>query len=440
MDRVSALIRKYFSAAGGELRTGGVSVSALAAKYGTPLFVYDHEVLEKKWACLRNAVPPDFSICYSVKANPTRMILQFFLAKQAGLEVASAGEFCLALDAGCSPEKIIFAGPGKTESELELVLRRGIGEIHIESDLEAKRVASISRRLGLTANVAVRVNPSGEAEGGAMRMGGRPAPFGIDEENLDDVLDRICADSQMNFRGIHLFTGTQILDYAILLSQYRKGVEIARRVATRLGRSLKTVDFGGGLGIPYFSHETELDTEKLHTGLKELMEGVRADARFSGTRFVLEPGRYLVGEAGIYVTRVSDIKASRGKKFLILDGGMHHHLAASGNLGQTIKRNYPLALLNRLDEPPEETVDVVGPLCTPLDVLGRGIDLPRAQVGDLVGIFQSGAYARSASPLSFLSHPTPPEVWVGNGCDQILRRAGDYADYLDDQYSSTAAH
>lgn len=268
-------------------------------------------------------------------------------------------------------------------------------------------------------------------------MGGRPAAFGIDEETLDEVLDRVISLKNLEFRGIHLFTGTQILDFQILVSQYRKGLEVALRVATRLKRSLHTLDFGGGLGTPYFPHEQQLDTQKLKTELSLLFESVHSEPLFSGTHFMVEPGRYLVGEAGVYVTRVIDLKVSRGKKFLILDGGMHHHLAASGNLGQTIKRNYPVAVLNKLDEPAEETFEVSGPLCTPLDVLARGAILPRIEIGDLVGVFQSGAYGRSASPLGFLSHPAPPEIWVDNGSHRLIRRRGEFADYLRDQPSGS---
>jgi len=437
MDHVVSLIKEYFPSSAGELSIGGVAVSELARQYGTPMFVYDRGIIDEKWNLLRDALPPPFSICYSVKANPNQTILKHFLSKGAGLEVASAGEFCQALHAGCPPDKIIFAGPGKTESELELVLGKGIGEIHLESVREAERVSAIAQKLGLHARVAVRVNPSGEAEGGAMRMGGRPAAFGIDEETLDEVLDRVISLKNLEFRGIHLFTGTQILDFQILVNQYRKGLEVALRVATRLKRSLHTLDFGGGLGTPYFPHEQQLDTQKLKTELSLLFESVHSEPLFSGTHFMVEPGRYLVGEAGVYVTRVIDLKVSRGKKFLILDGGMHHHLAASGNLGQTIKRNYPVAVLNKLDEPAEETFEVSGPLCTPLDVLARGAILPRIEIGDLVGVFQSGAYGRSASPLGFLSHPAPPEIWVDNGSHRLIRRRGEFADYLRDQPSGS---
>jgi diaminopimelate decarboxylase len=269
-----------------------------------------------------------------------------------------------------------------------------------------------------------------------MRMGGKPLPFGVDEERLDSVLDLILADRAIGFRGIHLFAGTQILEAEVLAAQYRKGLEIAVRVADRVGHPLHTIDFGGGLGIPYFANEQPLDLEKLRDLLASLFAEFADDPRFAGTKFIVEPGRFLVGEAGVYLCCVNDIKISRGKKFLIVDGGMHHHLAASGNLGQTIKRNYPVGLVNKLDQPADEAVDVVGPLCTPLDVLARNVQLPCAEVGDLVGIFQSGAYARAASPLNFLSHPAPPEVLADAGEDRLIRARGEYSDYLLDQQPS----
>lgn len=425
-NQALALVERYFGCSGNTLQIGEIPISDIVAKYGTPLFIYDEHVLDKKWTSLRRTLPSDFAISYSVKANPNRVLLQYFLSKGCGLEVASGGELYQAIIAGCPSEKIVFAGPGKTESELEMALKEKISEIHAESILEVERIASISRRLGLRGRIALRINPSGEVQGGAMRMGGKPAPFGIDEESVDVVLDRILSDQSIEFCGIHLFMGTQILDHTILVNQYRKGIRLARRVANRLQRPLRTLDFGGGFGIPYFPHEHELDLQKLGAELSVLMEEIKHEPLFEGTQFMVEPGRFLVGEAGIYVMRVNDIKVSRGKKFLIVDGGMHHHLAASGNLGQTIKRNFPVAMLNKLNSLPEETVEVVGPLCTPLDALGRSIKLPKAEVGDLIGIFQSGAYARSASPLGFLSHPTPPEVWVEEGRDRLIRRRMKY--------------
>ena len=433
-DLVELLIKKYFPASQESLIAGGVPVSKVAELYGTPLFLYDRGVLDQKYDALRAALPDRFAIYYSMKANPCPAVVKYFLKRGCGIEIASAGEFRHALDAGCEPARMLFAGPGKTQAELNLVLSRGIGEIHLESLVEAERISAASRRLGQRARVAIRINPAGEAEGGAMRMGGRPAPFGLDEEILDEVLDVILAHPELDLCGIHLFTGTQILDASILLRQYRHGLGLARRVAARLGHPLHTVDFGGGLGIPYFTHERELDLEALHTGLDELCKEADSDAHLAGTRFIVEPGRFLTAEAGLYVTRINDIKISRGKKFLITDGGMNHHLAASGNLGQTIKRNYPIALANKLRAPNDEPADIVGPLCTPLDTLARGILLPHAEIGDLVVIFQSGAYALTASPLGFLSHPAPPEVLVDAGQCELVRRRGELEEHsrLDD--------
>lgn len=432
MDHVHSLVSNYFQVTAGELQVGGIPISELAAAYGTPLFVYDSQVLDRKWAMLRQTFPERFAISYSVKANPNLALLRHFLAKGCGLEVASGGEFYLAMQAGCAPQRVLFAGPGKSTAELEFVLQQGIGEIHVESLHELERVSALSRALGIRAPVALRVNPTGEVQGGAMRMGGKPAPFGMDEECLETVVERVCADPALVFRGLHLFTGTQILDATVLLGQYRKGIDMAAGIASRLGQPLHTLDFGGGLGIPYFANEHALDMAQVRLGLDALCTSIQDDPRFAGTQFIVEPGRYLVGEAGIYVVRINDIKHSRGKHFLITDGGMHHHLAASGNLGQVIKRNFPVALVGKLQQDATETVDVVGPLCTPLDVLARDLQLPRADLGDLLGIFQSGAYARTASPLGFLSHATPAEVLVHDGHARVIRRRGTYADLMAD--------
>ena len=424
MERVRSLVDRHFTGSTDELCMDGVPVSEIAGQFGTPLFVYAASVMDRQWSSLRNALPARFQIYYSVKANPTRAILRHFLAKGAGLEIASGGEFHHAVQAGCAPDRMLFAGPGKTDAELELVLKHGIGEIHIESLPEADRINAICRRLGVRARTSLRVNPGGEAQGGAMRMGGKPAAFGLDEERLEEAVGYLSKLPSLEFRGIHLFTGTQILDDAVLIRQYRKGIDIARRAAATTGRPLHTVDFGGGLGIPYFSHERSLDMAKVRGHLAELMHTIGTEPSLAGTTFVVEPGRFLIGEAGVYVARVTDVKVSRGKKFLILDGGMHHHLAASGNLGQTIKRNFPIAIVTRLKQNATVTVDLAGPLCTPLDTLARDIAVPEAQVGDLVGIFQSGAYARSASPMGFLSHPAPPEVLVADGRARLIRRRG----------------
>ena len=425
-------IEDSFSASDGELQVGGVPVSRLAEEFGTPMFAYDEAVMRRKWGLLRSIFPPRFEIYYSVKANPNLNILSFFLAQGAGLEIASAGELYQAREAGCASARLLFAGPGKTPAELRLALTEGVGEIHAESVLEMQRIAYIATNLRRKAPVAIRVNPEADTQGGAMRMGGKPAPFGIDEELLDTALDFALSQPSIEFRGVHLFTGTQILDSEVLLAQYRKGVQIAKRVAARLHEPLHSLDFGGGLGVPYFPHEHPLDLTVLKTGLADLEREIAGDPGLAGTRLVIEPGRYLVAEAGVYLTRVLDVKMSRGKKFVILDGGMNHHLAASGNLGQTIKRNFPIAVATKWGKSVEENVEIVGPLCTPLDTLGRAVAVPRVEVGDLIVVFQSGAYARAASPIGFLSHPSPPEVMAHNGQARLIRKRGEPSDYVRD--------
>lgn len=430
--QVRELIDETFPGSGDQLQMGGMDIEKIAEEFGTPLFIYDESVLLRKWQLLRSTYPSRFDIHYSVKANPNLNLLTFFLAQGAGLEIASAGELHVALQAGCDPHRILFAGPGKTPAEIDLALKAGIGEIHAESLIELERIGFIADRLGQVASVAIRVNPDSAAQGGAMRMGGKAAPFGIDEEKLPDALNFALSLPSIALTGIHLFSGTQLLDFEIVLAQYRKGLQIARQVAQRLDRPLRSIDFGGGLGVPYFANEHPLDMALLKLGLADLLSEIDSDPLFEGTRFIIEPGRYLTAEAGVYLTRVLDLKVSRGKHFAIVDGGMNHHLAASGNLGQTIKRNFPVVVANRLLEPEQDVVDIVGPLCTPLDVLARSLPAPKIQVGDLIAICQSGAYARSASPLGFLSHPAPPEVLVAEGEARLIRRRGTVQDYLRD--------
>jgi len=426
--KLVAGIEESFAASGNELLVGDIPATRLVREFGTPLFVYDQQIMHRQWERLRAAFP-NFAIYYSVKANPNFNLLTFFLAQGAGLEIASAGELYLAREAGCPPDRMFFAGPGKTPAELELAIKQGVGEIHAESLLELARIASIGVRLDCRVPVAIRVNPEADAQGGAMRMGGRPAPFGVDEELLEVAIEFAASQPTIDFRGIHLFTGTQILDAEVLLAQYRKGLEIGKRAAQRIGRPIHSLDFGGGLGVPYFASDQGLDMARLANGIAELEAQINTDSSFAGTRLIIEPGRYLIAEAGVYLTTVLDVKTSRGKKFVILDGGMNHHLAASGNLGQTIKKNFPMAFANKWRRPDDEVVEIVGPLCTPLDTLGRSVQLPCPEPGDVLAVFQSGAYARTASPLGFLSHPSPPEVMVDGKRGWLIRQRGVPADY-----------
>jgi diaminopimelate decarboxylase len=422
MSHASALLREHFGVAGGELAVGGVPVSRLAEEFETPLFVYDAAILRGRLEALRAALPGCVDVYYSVKANPNPEVARVFVDAGAGLEVASAAEFLRARAAGCPAERIVFAGPGKTARELELVVSAGIGEIHVESDEELAALAG----LDADANVSIRFNPGAEASGGAMRMGGQPAQFGFDEERLAEVIAAVRAHERLRFCGVHMFAGTQILDAEVLVGQWRHAVDVARRAADLAGGPVATVDLGGGLGIPYFPHESALDLEAVGAAAAELFASIEKDPAFAGTRFILEPGRFLAGPAGVYLCRVLSVKESRGKTFVVLDGGMNHHLAASGNLGQVIKRDYPILNASRPEAAPEAEAVVVGPLCTPLDTLGRKVGLAEARSGDLVAVLQSGAYGLSASPVGFLSHPMPAEVLVEEGTPRPIRERGSY--------------
>lgn len=433
------LLQRHFEVVDGCLRIGGISARDLAAKFGSPLFVYDLAILRRQLQALRDVLPKQFHLSFSVKANPNLSILKAFVAEGLGLEIASAGEMFLALAAGCPPGAILFAGPGKTHEELALAVSHGIGEIHVESLAEARRLAPVASKAGRRVRIALRVNPAAAVEGGGMRMGARAVPFGMDEDQLESAVAAVLEEPALELVGLHLFVGTQILDHEVLLRQYEEGLKIARALSHRIGCPLETIDLGGGLGVPYFSHEPRLDLAALGQGLAALMEVAQRDPMLAHARFVLEPGRFLIAEAGVYIARVTEIKRSRGKTFVITDGGMHHHLAASGNLGQSIKRNFPLAALGRLDETPEMVADVVGPLCTPLDTIGRSVKLPDLDADDLIGVFQSGAYGLSASPGGFLSRPTPAEILVDAGVASIVRPAGRPEDYARDAGPTSAA-
>jgi diaminopimelate decarboxylase len=422
-----ALIHELFDERERELTLGGVPASELAREFGTPLFVYDAEILERRLALLRSALDDRVEVFFSVKANPNPEIIRCFVALGTGCEIASAAEYHRVRAAGCVPDRIVFAGPAKTEAELDHVVREGIGEVHIESEEEFATLGALAAARGTTVNVSVRVNPVAHAAGGAMQMGGKPAAFGIEEERLADVVSAIRATRNLRFRGIHMFAGTQILDANVLIRQWRHAVKIANDLVER-GVPIETLDLGGGLGLPYFAHERPLEIARLASLSAELFGAL--PPKLERTRFLVEPGRFLVGPAGVYLARVQRVKVSRGTTFVLLDGGMHHHLAASGNLGQVIKRDYPIVNASRLSAPVSMAAVVSGPLCTPLDALGRKVELPETRAGDLLAVLQSGAYGLSASPVGFLSHPMPAEVLLRGGTPHRIRARGTFVQPL----------
>lgn len=398
-----------FPVTGGELVIGGVPLSRLAARVGrTPFYAYDRTAISHRIEHLRSMLPAKLSLHYAMKANPMPAVVDHLARLVDGIDVASAGELLVALDSGASPKEISFAGPGKSDSELRQAVAAEI-LVNVESFREIELLSGISQELGLPARVAVRVNPDFELKSSGMRMGGGPKQFGIDAEQVPEALDHIRSRG-LAFEGFHLFAGSQNLRPDAIVEAQAKSYALALRLAEAAPSPVKVLNLGGGFGIPYFPGETVLDLAPIAQNLGHLVE--RAASDLPGARLVIELGRYLVGEAGIYVCRVVDRKVSRGQIFLVTDGGLHHHLAASGNFGQVIRKNYPVAIGTRMEQPSDENASVVGPLCTPLDLLAEKMPLGAAQPGDLIVVFQSGAYGRSASPQQFLSHPAPAEVLV----------------------------
>jgi diaminopimelate decarboxylase len=393
----------------GQLMVGGIPLSQLAERVGqTPFYAVDRGLLRQRVAQLRSALPKQIELHYAMKANPMPALVGLMATLVDGIDVASAGELKIALDAGANPAEISFAGPGKREVELRQALAAGV-LVNVESPREIELLHTLSQQLGLPARVALRVNPDFELKGSGMKMGGGPKQFGIDAEALPELLARIDA-LGLGFEGFHLFAGSQNLRAEAICEAQRKSYELALRLAQGTRQPVRFLNLGGGFGIPYFPGEQRLDLAPIAENLGALAE--RAQRELPQAALVIELGRYLVGEAGIYVTRVVDRKVSRGQVFLVTDGGLNHHLAASGNFGQVIRKNYPVAIGNRALDAASEATTVVGPLCTPMDLLADRMALPCAEVGDLVVIFQSGAYGASASPQGFLGHPGCLEVLV----------------------------
>ncbi|BBL75331.1 pyridoxal-dependent decarboxylase, exosortase A system-associated [Methylomagnum ishizawai] len=391
------------------LTLGGTPLSRLVERVGyTPFYAYDRGLITQRVGELRAALPADIHLHYAIKANPMPAVVQHLAGLIDGFDVASAGEMKTALDTPMAPDKISFAGPGKTERELWQATAAGI-VINLESGRELDILAHAGRELGLRPKVAVRVNPDFELKSSGMKMGGGPKPFGVDAERVPELLARM-AGLPVDFYGFHIFSGSQNLKAESIMEAQRNTLELARRLAASAPGPVRLLNLGGGFGIPYFPGEKPLDLGAVGGYLASLMPAARRD--FPKAEFVIELGRYLVGEAGVYVARVLDRKESRGQVFLVVDGGLHHHLSASGNFGQVIRKNYPVLVGNRVAAVAAGSASVVGPLCTPLDLLADRMPLGHANVGDLVVILQSGAYGFTSSPMAFLGHPPALEVLV----------------------------
>lgn len=387
------------------LDRGGLDLWQLADIAGqTPFFVYDFAAIAARIEALRRALPGEVHLHYAIKANPMPALVQRMAPLLDGLDVASLRELHLALGTGIPPQAISFAGPGKRDDELAAAVAAGV-VVNVESAGELARLERLQAATGQVARIALRANPDFHIRGSGMTMGGGPQQFGIDAERLGDVVRDI---RRSRLVGLHIFAGSQNLKAEALQQAVTGTFRLAATLADELGIEFEHLNIGGGLGIPYAPGDEPLDLAAYADYLA--LEATAWRRRAPTCRLIVELGRYLVGEAGLYVSRVIARKVSRGTTYLVIDGGLHHHLAASGNFGQVIRRNYPISAVTRRASARMETVTVVGPLCTPLDTLGRAVELPTCVEGDLIIIHQSGAYGLTASPVHFLGHPAPVEI------------------------------
>ena len=400
--------QEFFDREGPHLVVAGQTLMDIAGQCGsTPLYVYSKRAIRDRIAALKAVLPARVRLHYAVKANPMQEVIDCVAEQVHGLDVSSGNELKAALQSGIRAENISFAGPGKSMQELKAAIAADI-TLNVESEVEFTRILNLCEETGQVARVALRINPDFELRASGIKTSGGPQPFGVDAEAAPELLEKISA-SAVEFRGFHIFSGSQVLQAETLIEAHRKTFALAKQLADHARVPIQTLNIGGGFGIPYFPGDAPLEVAPVMEHLEDLLTEYRET--FVETQIILELGRYLVGEAGLYMARITDRKVSRGTTYLVTDGGLHHHLAASGNFGQALRRNYPITIGNKLGEY-TETVTVVGPLCTPLDVLAKDMDLPKAEIGDLLVVFQSGAYGYSASPLEFLSHPRPREILV----------------------------
>jgi diaminopimelate decarboxylase len=432
LGQAERLVLEHFDIAGDELLVGGVPVTELDRLYGTPLFVYDQTTIERRIAQTMSMLPDNFRLSYSIRANSNASILKCFANADCGLEVASEGELVQAMNAGCQAQHIVFSGQGKTRSELAVAVREGIKQIHIDSLDEARCLNDLCNGTGDAVSVTLRINPIGDSGATAVAEAGA-SPFGIDEEELPATLEQLARLEHVVVSGVRVAAGRRILDVDELIAHYRRAIALAQRVARSIDRPLDTVDFGGGWGTPYCSQEMPLDVETLQTGLQQISLAMKRDPMLARAEAILVPGRYLVGEAGIYLTTVTRIKRSRGRTFAITDGGMHDQIGRFMHHGRRRRRNHPLVLANKMGLRKTERLDIVGPLCSPFDILASQVAMPAPEAGDLVAVLQCGALARSLSPHGALSLSAPAEVMACRSRTRLIRRRGLPADHLRDQ-------
>ena len=419
-------------------RIGGVDVAELARRFGTPLYVYDLGVVDRRVAALRDALPPGTDVAYAVKANPSLAVVAHLGGHGLGADVASAGELATALRAGIEPGRIVMTGPGKRDDELVAAVESGIRAVTVESPGELARLESIAAHRGRRVPVMLRAARTGGAPTETVRLIGDAGAgkFGMGDADLLHAAMRAVRSPHLAWLGLHAFGASNVRDAAALVEHARATAATARDLAIRTGTTVGLVDVGGGLGIPYRPGDGELDVAALGRGLAALTAAWASDPdpALAGARLLLEPGRFLVGPAGVYLARVVDRKVVDSSSVVVLDGGVHHVLrpALVGEPHRVVAVGRGDASVGRGDAP-VEPVTVVGPLCTGLDVLARRALMPRPEVGDLLAVLDVGAYGFTESMPLFLSHPIPAEVVVQGGRAAVVRPRQDPGEWLDRQ-------
>ncbi|MFO1137471.1 MAG: type III PLP-dependent enzyme [Paracoccus sp. (in: a-proteobacteria)] len=399
-------------------------LAGAAERFGTPAYVYSADTVAARLAHLRDHFGRWFAVSFAVKSNPNPGLLDWMRGRLDYLDISSGGELALARQAGWDPGRISFTGPAKRAPELRAAIGGGLGELVLESLREARLADAIAAELGVIQPVLIRIAPDRVPKGFGDQMAGRPSPFGIDVEDAAAILPQIAALPNLRIIGLHIYSGTQSLKPDAICENWRIFMQVFSDICGALELRPEKLIFGAGLGIPYHPGDQVLDLAGIAAGIAPELEAFRADPRFSGARLVLELGRYLIGPAGWFLTRVVSVKQSRGARIAICDGGLNANLAASGNFGMVLRRNYVIHRVGG-DEGgtrPEEKHDISGPLCTSIDRLGSGVMLPRLDEGDLVAIHACGAYGPTASPLHFISHPLPREVLLTGAQAQDVTR------------------
>ncbi|MDD5361804.1 MAG: diaminopimelate decarboxylase [Ignavibacteria bacterium] len=380
------------------------------SEYESPVFVYSKKTISNSYRNLINALPDKFKIFYAQKSNPNPGILKHISSLGAGCDTASLGEMKSALEAGFNENKIMLTGPAKTENEIRFAIENNLSSINVESVQELLLVNKIASEHGKTGNILVRINPPYESGEPARIIGGTGiSKFGIDIEQMDDFFKSLKDLKNVSLKGIHIFNSSQILSGKKIFNNTKNVIDTAVLLSREYSFDISRIDLGGGFGTPYSEKEKPLDTAKLGNDLNVLIESKNYRDFLKDVDLIFEPGRYLSGRAGIYLTKVLYNKTSRGKNILLIDGGIHHLLRPA-----LIGQPHPVVNLTAVfeDRNGRDEYMIAGPLCTSFDSFGEHIILPETKQGDILAVMNAGAYGFTESMPLFLSHPQAKEIFT----------------------------